>query len=59
MASVVAESWELVERGLMKADDFRDFMFVNPLRLHGGMNPDFFKGTRIEHAARAELAGAR
>jgi predicted TIM-barrel fold metal-dependent hydrolase len=59
MAAVVRESWELVERGLLSADDFRDFMFRNPLRLHGGMNPDFFKGTRIEHAARVELAGAR
>jgi predicted TIM-barrel fold metal-dependent hydrolase len=58
MASVVAESWELVERGVMRPDDFRDFMFVNPLRLHAGMNPDFFKGTRVEQAARAELAGS-
>ena len=23
-------------------------MFVNPARLHAGMNPDFFKGTRVE-----------
>lgn len=59
MAGVVAESWELVEHGVMKADDFRDFMFVNPLRLHAGMNPDFFTGTRIEAAARAELVGSR
>jgi hypothetical protein len=23
-------------------------MFANPARLHAGMNPDFFKGTRVE-----------
>ena len=59
MAEVVAEAWELVENGVMNADDFRDFMFVNPLRLHAGMNPDFFTGTRVERAARAELVGSR
>ena len=59
MAGVVAEAWELVEHEVMRPDDFRDFMFVNPLRLHAGMNPDFFTGTRIEHAVRAELVGSR
>jgi hypothetical protein len=44
----VPEAWEFVERGLIAADDFRDFMFVNPVQLHAGMNPDFFVGTRIE-----------
>jgi hypothetical protein len=59
MAGVVAEAWELVERDIMRADDFRDFMFTNPLRLHAGMNPEFFTGTRIEQVARAELVGSR
>ena len=29
------------------------------VRLHAGMNPEFFTGTRIEHAVRAELVGSR
>ena len=59
MAQVVAEAWELVERDVMRRDDFRDFMFANPVRLHAGMNPEFFAGTRIEHAVRTELVGSR
>ncbi len=48
MTEVVDEAYEMVERGLMTEDDFRDFVFVNPVMLHAGMNPDFFKGTRVE-----------
>ena len=59
MAGVVAEAWELVEHDVMGADDFRDFMFANPVRLHAGMNAEFFTGTRIEQAVKAELVGSR
>ena len=38
--------------------DFRDFTFLNPVRLHAGANPDFFAGTRVEAAASARR-GAR
>ncbi|MBI3743172.1 MAG: amidohydrolase family protein [Chloroflexi bacterium] len=48
MNTVVAEAYEAVEKGRITSDDFRDFVFANPVRLHAGMNPDFFKGTRIE-----------
>jgi predicted TIM-barrel fold metal-dependent hydrolase len=48
MLEVVAEAYELVERELITAEDFRDFVFRNPVSLHAGMNPDFFKGTRCE-----------
>ena len=44
----VSEAHELVEGGHISDEDFEDFMFVNPARLHAGMNPDFFKGTRVE-----------
>lgn len=44
----VSEAYELVENGHMSEENFEDFMFVNPARLHAGMNPDFFKGTRVE-----------
>jgi predicted TIM-barrel fold metal-dependent hydrolase len=57
MAKVLAEAMELVERGRMSEDDFRQFVFVNPVELHAGMNPRFFEGTRIERQV-AELLGA-
>ena len=48
MRTVVEEAYELVEEGLMTEEDFRDFAFANPVRLYGGMNPEFFKGTVVE-----------
>ena len=30
-------------------------MFLNPVRLHAGMNPDFFAGTVCERAVRDAL----
>jgi hypothetical protein len=51
MASVLGEAWEMVEGGQMSEADFRDFVFVNPITLHAGMNPGFFRGTRVEQAA--------
>ena len=51
MAEVVPEAYELVEHGLMNADDFRDFVFTNAVRFWGEVNPDFFRGTVVEKAA--------
>jgi predicted TIM-barrel fold metal-dependent hydrolase len=51
MREVVAEAFELVEDGLIGEDDFADISFRNAVRLHGGMNPAFFKGTAVEDAA--------
>jgi hypothetical protein len=48
MREVVAEAYELVEKGLLSEEDFRDFVFVNPVTLWTGMNPAFFTGTAIE-----------
>jgi predicted TIM-barrel fold metal-dependent hydrolase len=55
MREVLGEAWELVEDELIDENDFADFTFRNAVRLHGGMNPDFFKGTRVEDAARRVL----
>ncbi|MGH8012510.1 MAG: amidohydrolase family protein, partial [Candidatus Binataceae bacterium] len=55
MAGVLNEAYELVDDGLITTDDFRDFVFTNPVRLWAGNNPDFFKGTMVEDAARAAL----
>ena len=51
MNNVLCECYELVERGTIDANDFRDFVFTNPVRLWAGMNPDFFNGTVVEGAA--------
>jgi predicted TIM-barrel fold metal-dependent hydrolase len=48
MSAVLAEAWELVEDGLIGENDFRDFVFTNPVKLLAGMNPDFFRGTAVE-----------
>ena len=48
---VVTEAYGQVERGLLTKEDFRDFTFANPVRLHAGMDPDFFRGTPVESAA--------
>jgi hypothetical protein len=50
MSEVLEEAWELVEHGLITEDDFREFVFANPVRLHTAMNGDFFKGTVVEDA---------
>ena len=48
MRECVSEAYELMEHGHLNDEDFEGFMFANPARLHAGMNPDFFKGTRVE-----------
>jgi predicted TIM-barrel fold metal-dependent hydrolase len=50
MTKVLVEAYELVDDGLINSDDFRDFSFANVVRMHTGMNPDFFKGTVVEDA---------
>ena len=43
------------EDGLIDEADFRKFGFTHSVQLYAGPNPDFFKGTRIEVEAAAEL----
>jgi hypothetical protein len=56
MREVVPEAHELVDRGLLSAEDFRAFACDNVIRLHGGMDPRFFEGTAVAAHARAVLA---
>jgi predicted TIM-barrel fold metal-dependent hydrolase len=56
MTEVLPEAYEVVERGLLTDDDFRDFMFTNAVRFWGEVNPDFFKGTVVERQAAEILA---
>jgi len=50
MSEVTAEAFEAVEHGAMTEEDFRDFVFVNPIKFWTAVNPDFFKGTVVEAA---------
>ncbi len=58
MLQPLPEAYELVEDGLITADDFRDFTFSNAVRLWGTQNPSFFEGTRVAKEAAALLREA-
>jgi hypothetical protein len=57
MSRVLEEAYELVEGGLIDAEQLREFLFTNPLRLHTALNPDFFKDTVVEDAVAKALPG--
>jgi hypothetical protein len=48
---VVEETYELVEDDVLSTDEYRAFVADHAIKLHGGMNPDFFKGTAVESYA--------
>jgi hypothetical protein len=52
---VIPEAFEMVERGFMTDQDFREFTFTNAARLHTRTNPGFFAGTVVEQAVAEEL----
>ncbi|SFN21355.1 amidohydrolase family protein [Variovorax sp. OV329] len=43
----LAETWDLVEQGVISAQDFRAFVFENPLRFYTEANANFFEGTQV------------
>src|SRR5438093_4766277 len=47
---VIPEAFEMVEKGFVTEQDFREFTFINAARLHTRNNPGFFKGTVIDQA---------
>ncbi len=49
------QAHELVDKGLITDDDFRDFTFANTVRLWGTQNPRFFDGTVVAKEAAAIL----
>ena len=53
MTEPVVEAYELVDDGVIGEREFRELMFLNPARLHAGMNPGFFSGTVCEAAVGA------
>ena len=56
MRDAAVEAYELVEKGVISEEDFRDFVFVNPVKFMTALNPDFFKGTAVEKEV-AKLLG--
>jgi hypothetical protein len=55
MTEPVEEAFELVDDGVIGAREFEELMFLNPVRLHGEMNPSFFAGTIVEAQAASIL----
>jgi len=44
---VLSEAWELVEKKLIEPEDFRAFVYDNPLRMWTNNQPNFFDGTSL------------
>ena len=57
MRRVLEEAYEPVEKELISEQDFRDFVFSNPVSLWTALNPDFFTGTAVEDEVRRLLQG--
>ena len=54
---VLEEAHEAVDDGLMTDEDFREFVFTNPVKFATRGNPDYFKGTVVEDAVAKLVAG--
>ena len=52
---VIPEAFEMVEKGFVTEQDFREFTFTNAAMLHARNNPGFFKDTVVEQAVADEL----
>ena len=55
MRDVLPEAQELLDHELLDEHDFKEFVFSNAVKLHGGTNPDFYKGTSVEQEAQKVL----
>lgn len=54
----LAESWDLVEQGVISAADFKALVFGNPYKLYTEANPAFFSGTQVERKLKRATAQA-
>lgn len=45
----LAEAYDLVLEGAISPQDFKAMVFDNPYRFYTANNPEFFKGTQVEH----------
>ena len=55
MDAVLLHAYRMVEKNMLDGEQFRHWVFDNAVRLHGGPNRQFFKGTVVESAAAAVL----
>jgi hypothetical protein len=53
---VLPEAYELVGDGLFSEEDFKAFVFSNPVSLWAGGNPAFFAGTAVEASVDKHLS---
>ena len=58
MRECAEEAYELVDDGLIDADQLREFVFTNAVDFWTATNPDFFKGTAVEDAAQQCVTGS-
>lgn len=58
MSEVLGEAWEMVEHELITEEDFRDFVFGNPVRFYTRANPQFFAGTPVAAEVEAFINGS-
>ena len=56
MSKVLEETYEPFEKGLFSAEELRDFVFTNPVRLWTAQNPGFFKSTVVEDQVARAMA---
>ncbi len=47
MTEVLGEAYRPVQKGTMKPEHFRDFVFTNPTRFYTDTNPEFFADTVV------------
>jgi predicted TIM-barrel fold metal-dependent hydrolase len=57
MEEVLEELIEPLDDGVITADDLRDFVFADPVRLWTSTNRRFFEGTVVDDAAAAVVSG--
>ena len=57
VSEVLEEAHEMVDNDWIDRAAFRDFVFTNPARFYTGTNPDFFRGSVVESAVDALMAG--
>lgn len=58
-ADVIPEALEMVKKGFVTEQDFREFTFTNAAMLHTRNNTDFFQGMVVEQAVADELGPER
>jgi predicted TIM-barrel fold metal-dependent hydrolase len=56
LTDTLHDTWQLVERGAISEDDFRDLVYTHPYNFYAGTNPEFFKGTVVERQLRTQKA---